>query len=108
LTVWRTLHVEQDRMGAPGKNDGPFDGAGKHVTLIGDDDVDPMGPIPDPPLTTLTKLMRPAYVETVADLAALNKHRDWVFVHNAKIGDLAAGGPTYSEFIYPQGKRDVP
>ncbi len=106
LTVWRHLHIEQDRMKAPGPNDGPFDGAGVENTEIGKDDVDPNGPIPDPPLNHLTDSMRVAYVETVADLAALNKNRDWTFVHNINDIDMVIGGNGSNDM--PKGMRDVP
>lgn len=78
LTVWRKLHVERDHMAAPKlPADGPFGGAG-----LGNDDVDPGGPIPDPSLELMITNYRPAYIEVVDDLGPRNKIKELPFVHN--------------------------
>jgi hypothetical protein len=101
LTAWRHLHVERDHMKEPVAGDGPFFGAGVNPNGdgVGDDDVDPDGPIPDPSIALMVTNYRPAYIEVANDLVHLNT-RTWSwFVHN--LDDDDAEGQS-------NASRDVP
>ena len=58
LTIWRTLHIEQDSMGPPAASDLPF----------ADDDV-PVADVRDATLSLMQSKFLPANIDVAADLA---------------------------------------
>ncbi len=91
LTVWRFLHVERDSYALPGGGE-VFDGAG-----VGNDDVAP-GNLGNADIARAVTEYRPAYVEMVDDLGALDVQDEIAFVHNLADANAAATG---------NGVRDV-
>gem|GEM_PF-5763416 len=91
LTVWRFLNLERDSYAAPGAGE-VFDGAG-----VGNDDVNP-GNIGNPSIALLVNY-RPAFIEPVDVLGALDANDEIPFVHNLADAAAAATG---------NAVRDVP
>jgi hypothetical protein len=85
LTVWRFLHVERDSMGPPGPDE-----------LFGPDDVVSTNPA-SPDIALMQTNYRPAFIEVLDDLAALDTRDEIPFVHNLE----SAAAPTAA-------LRDVP
>jgi hypothetical protein len=91
LTVWRRLHVERDHMKAPVlPEDGPFDGEG-----VGNDDVNPNGPIANPSINLMVTNYKPAYIEVVDDInfdLGWNTRKELKFYHNLEDAEEAPVG----------------
>ncbi|MFN0019352.1 MAG: Calx-beta domain-containing protein [Pirellulaceae bacterium] len=89
LTVWRTLWIEQDSMGAPTlPEDGPFDGM--------TDDPN-MGNVPKAPIDLLYPAFYPAnvVVKTITENEAKDSRDDKFFIHN--IENLGAAATKVKE-----------
>lgn len=101
LTVWRTLHIEPDSMGAPDATDMALQ---DHFADPANDDPHP-GNVPDARLGLLAEKFAPANVAVVADLGDYDVKEDFTFQRNSDIERVKQ--PNGAEYVAAKDVRDV-